>query len=442
MPNALELHIEYRAPSELKPNPENPRLHSRRQIDQICRSISEFGFLVPVLIDDYGTLIAGHARALAARKIGLANVPTLRMSHLSDEQKIAFAIAENKLTENAKWDERLLAQQLKILAESDISFDAGITGFEPAEIDLLIEGLECSGTDQHDAADDLPVIHSSPVSRLGDLWLLDRHRLFCGNALEDGTYDTLMQGDRADMVFTDPPYNVPIDGHASGLGAVRHREFPMASGELDQEAFTSFLRSFLARAVAYAKKGAVFDVCMDWRHVLELTQASRAAGLGTLNIAVWVKTNAGMGSFYRSQHELVFILKAGPGPHQNNVELGRHGRNRTNVWTYSGATGFGRTSDEGNLLALHPTVKPVRLVADAILDCSKRRQIILDPFLGSGTTLIAADRVGRRCFGIELDALYVDTAIRRWQKFTGGQASLADDGRCFDEVEAGGRATS
>lgn len=440
MSNILDLDIEYRSPSELKPDPTNAKSHPRRQIEQICRSISEFGFLVPVATDDSGTLIYGHARTLAAKKLGLPRIPTVRISHLTPEQKLAFSIAENRLTENGEWDERLLAEQLKILVDSDISFGAEITGIEPAQIDLLIEGLDGGDVHAPDSADKVPDLEPHAVSRLGDVWLLDRHRLLCGSALSEGDYAALMSGDCADMIFTDPPYNVPIQGHVSGLGAVRHREFAMASGELDEQAFISFLQTFLGLAVAQARRGAICDVCMDWRHVVEIALASRAVGLTIINMAVWVKTNAGMGSLYRSQHELIFILKWGKDRHQNNVELGRHGRNRTNVWTYPGANGFDRSSDEGNLLALHPTVKPVRLVADAILDCSKRGQIVLDPFLGSGSTLMAAQRVGRRCRGIEIDPLYVDATIRRWQKFTGGQAKLAGSERSFDEVEISRRA--
>jgi DNA modification methylase len=440
MPTSQELCIEHRSPSELNPNSANAKVHSRRQIEQICRSISEFGFLVPVATDDRGTLIYGHARTLAAKKLGLERIPTVRISHLTEAQKLAFSIAENKLTENAEWDERLLAEQLKILAESDISFGAEITGFEAAEIDLLIEGLDGGDAPAPDPADKVPDLECDAVSRPGDLWILDRHRLLCGSALAEHDYATLMTGDRADMIFTDPPYNVPIQGHVSGLGAIQHREFAMASGELDEIGFISLLQTFLVLAVAWTRPGAICDICMDWRHVLELATASRAAGLSTLNIAVWVKTNAGMGSLYRSQHELIFILKSGASRHQNNVELGRHGRNRTNVWTYPGATGFERTGEESNLLALHPTVKPVRLIGDAILDCSKRGQIILDPFSGSGSTLMAAQRVGWRCYGIEIDPLYVDTAIRRWQNFTGDCARLAGSAQCFDEVEISRRA--
>jgi DNA modification methylase len=434
-----ELCIEYRSPSELKSNPNNSKVHRRRQIEQISRSMSAFGFLTPVVIDDSDTLICGHARTLAARKLGFQQIPTVRIAHLTAEQKLAFAIAENKLTENAEWDERLLAEQLKILTDSEISFGAEITGFEPAQIDLLIEGLDDGDKREPDPADEVPDLELKAVSRPGDLWTLDRHRLLCGTALGERDYVSLMRGDRADMVFTDPPYNVPIQGHVSGLGAIKHREFAMARGELDECGFISFLQTFLGLAVAHVRPGTICDVCMDWRHVLELTLASRAIGLTTINMAVWVKTNAGMGSLYRSQHELIFILKSGTSPHQNNVELGRYGRNRTNVWTYPGANGFDRASDECNLLTLHPTVKPVRLIADAILDCSKRGQIILDPFAGSGSTMMAAQRVGRRSYGIEIDPLYVDAAVRRWQKFTGERAKLASSGQHFDEIEIGRR---
>ena len=435
MQNFSSLEIQYRDPSELQPNPENPRRHSQRQIKQICRSIAEFGFLVPVLVDDGGTLIAGHARVLAAGRLGLTRIPTVKVSHLSAIQKTAFTIAENKLNENAEWNHKLLGEQLKLLAESNITCDgAEITGFAPAEIDLLIEELEIPNSDQRDAADEVPEISSQAVSRVGDLWILGRHRLLCGSALEERSYQKLLEDDRAAMIFADPPFNVRIRGHVSGLGKICHREFAMASGELDQPAFIEFLTCFLTHSVRFSKSGTVFDVCIDWRHVLELTQASHAAGLSMLNIAVWVKSNPGMGSLYRSQYELVFVMKVGDGSHKNNIQLGKYGRGRSNVWNYPSAVTFSRTSDEGNLLKLHPTVKPVRLVADAILDCSSRNDVILDPFLGSGTTLVAAQRVGRRCYGIELDPLYVDTAVRRWQTFTGQQAILTDGNCCFESV--------
>ena len=273
-----------------------------------------------------------------------------------------------------------------------------------------------------------------PLTKYGDLWVLDRHRLLCGSALETPAFAALMGEEQAAVGFTDPPYNVPIEGHASGLGATHHRPFPMASGEMDSSEFTAFLSEAFRNLAAFSIAGSIHFVCMDWRHIEELLAAGRAAYGELKNLCVWVKDNAGMGSLYRSQHELVFVFKHGHNGHRNNVQLGRFGRNRSNIWRYPGANSFARCGEEGNLLALHPTVKPVAMVADAILDCSARGDIVLDAFLGSGTTLIAAERTGRRCHGMELDPAYVDTSVRRWQKLTGGSARHAASGRSFDDL--------
>ena len=239
---------------------------------------------------------------------------------------------------------------------------------------------------------------------------------------------------RAQMVFTDFPYNVQIPGHASGKGRTQHRDFAMASGEMDVFEFTSFLMRSCALMAKYTADGSIHFLCMDWRHVGELLEAGRLAYTELKNICVWVKDNGGMGSLYRSKHEFVFVFKSGTAAHRNNVQLGRYGRNRTNVWLYPCANTFSRQSDEGYLAALHPTVKPVAMVADAMLDCSARGDLVLDPFLGSGTTLIAAERVGRSCYGMEIDPLYADTIVRRWQAFTGDHAVHAVTGKRFDDL--------
>jgi DNA modification methylase len=244
-----------------------------------------------------------------------------------------------------------------------------------------------------------------------------------------------MGGERATMVFTDPPYNVRIDGHATGLGAVHHREFQMGAGEMTEGQFTDFLITVCDFLVRHSISGSIHFVCMDWRHTRELLTATRSVFTELKNVCVWTKDNAGMGSLYRSQHELVFVFKSGTDPHANNIQLGKFGRYRTNVWKYPGANSFSRSTDEGNLLEIHPTVKPVAMVADAMLDCSSRGEVVLDPFLGSGTSVIAAERTGRICFGMEIDPLYVDTSIRRWQKFTGLVAVDVDSGRSFAELE-------
>ena len=303
------------------------------------------------------------------------------------------------------------------------------------EIDLRIAALGELPLQDEDPADVLPEVAAGPpVSKPGDLWLLGRNRLLCGSALDTAAFTALMRQERATMVFADPPYNVEIDGHASGLGAIHHRPFPMASGEMDKAEFTAFLAQACRNLPAFSAAGSLHYICMDWRHLDELLAAGADAYGELKNICVWVKANAGMGSLYRSQHELVLVFKQHGGAHRNNVQLGQFGRNRSNVWQYPGANSFSRAGAEGNLLALHPTVKPVAMVADAILDCSARGDIVLDAFLGSGTTVIAAERTGRRCRALELDPAYVDTAIRRWQVLTGEKAYKASNGCRFDDL--------
>jgi DNA modification methylase len=368
----------------------------------------------------------------------MLDVPIIRVGHLTEPEKRAFRIADNRLAEHSKWNDRLLAETLKELAALDLDFDLEVTGFSTTDIDLRIEGLSLAADDKPDPADKLPApTNEPPVTVSGDLWQLGQHRLLCGNAVELRTCEHLMLGAEAGLAFIDPPFNVRIEGHASGLGAHHHREFAMASGEMDEAQYTFFLTLVLTALARNSVGGAVLFCCIDWRHLSELLVAGKSSGLELKNICVWVKHNAGMGSLYRSQHENVAVFKSGCGRHRNNIELGRHGRHRSNVWSYPAINNFGRATDEGHLLALHPTVKPVRLVADAILDCSARGDIVLDTFLGSGTTLIAAERTGRRCYGMEIDPLYVDTSIRRWQAYTGEAAIHGLSGKCFDEIAAG-----
>jgi DNA modification methylase len=435
MPN-FDLTVVYRRIEALKPDPANPRLHSKKQIRQIAHSIETFGFNVPVLVDAELKVIAGHGRLLAYGELGWTEVPTLCLDHLTPAQARAFMIADNRLTEIASWDDKLLAQQLKDLSLLGLDFSIEVTGFEIGEIDLRIAALEDmpeqADDDPADAVPELPM--RPPLSKIGDVWLLGRHRVMCGNALDAAAFAALMGEERAAVVFSDAPYNVAIDGHASGLGAIHHRPFPMASGEMDKEAFTAFLSQACRNLAAFSADGSLHYLCMDWRHLDELLAAGRDAYGELKNLCVWVKDNAGMGSLYRSQHELVFVFKQGRGSHRNNVQLGQFGRNRSNVWRYPGVNSFARCGEEGNLLALHPTVKPVAMVADAILDCSARGDIVLDAFLGSGTTVIAAERTGRRCFGLELDPGYMDTIVLRWQALTGETACHAVSGGSFDDL--------
>src|SRR5262245_14342279 len=425
------MQIEYTPVRELRPHPNNARTHSTKQIRQIAKSIEQFGFCNPVLVDDTKRIIAGHGRVEAAKLLGIDAVPTCQLSHLSEADKRAYVLADNKLAEQAGWDRELLAIELQGLIELDV--DIELTGFEIAEVDLILEeAREASAASGPE--DSVPELPSGPaVSRTGDLWLLGSHRLLCGDARDKAAYDRLLDGAKAEFVFTDPPYNVAIDGHVCGLGRVRHREFAMGCGELSEAEFTAFLKTVFGLLAESSVDGSIHQICMDWRHIGEMLAAGRAVYTELKNLCVWNKTNAGMGSFYRSKHELVFVWKSGTAAHTNNFELGQHGRYRTNVWDYPGVN----TMRQGRLeeLAMHPTVKPVALVADAIKDCSRRGGVVLDPFCGSGTILMAAERTGRKARALEVDPNYVDVAVRRWQAYAGKSAVLFGSGETFEAIE-------
>lgn len=427
----IELEIEYRAVSDLHLDARNPRQHPQRQISQIADSIREFGFVMPVVVNE-NEVVIGHGRVLAAKQLGMARVPVIALRHLSPPQLKALRIADNKLAHNSHWDERLLGESFHELNELELDFDLSITGFDLPEIDLAIQKLDDHLTVATD--DKADALTGVPVCQPGDIWQLDEHRVVCGDATSEAAFDKLMDGGRADLVFADPPYNLPINGPVSGKGRIRHREFAQGAGELSREEFIRFLTVGCGLLARYSRDGAIHYVCMDWRHTDELLTAGREVYSELKNIVVWVKSNGGLGSLYRSQHELVFVFKSGSGPHTNNVALGKHGRNRTNVWHYDSAGTQARKGN--NLLALHPTAKPVELVMDALLDCSNRGEMVLDSFLGSGTSLLAAERTGRLCRGIELDPLYLDTAIRRWQNLTGRDAVRVSDGKLFRGIEA------
>jgi hypothetical protein len=356
--------IQHIAPDKLRPWARNARTHSKKQLRQLMRSIEEFGFTNPVLIDEHMTILAGHGRVAAASALGLKTVPCRLISTMTAAQKRAYVLADNKLALNAGWDEELLAEELGALVEADLDFDVEITGFSIAEIDGLIEGV--APEEPGDPADDILPTEVPARCRPGDIWRLGRHRLICCDALDPEAVRLLMAGERARMVFTDPPYNVPIDGHVGGSGKVKHREFAMAAGEMSVAEFTGFLRTSFQNLTAHSHDGAIHFICMDWRHVGEVMAAGEDVYSNLKNLIIWVKDNGGMGSFYRSRHELVFAFKVGTAPHTNSFELGQHGRYRTNVWQYKGVNTLraGRMAE----LALHPTVKPVQMIADAIKD--------------------------------------------------------------------------
>jgi DNA modification methylase len=425
--------IEYRPTTSLTPARRNARTHSRKQIRQIADSITRFGFTNPILVDGDGAIIAGHGRIAAAKLLGIDQVPVVALGDLSPKERQAYALADNKLALNAGWDQELLALEFQELIEA--GFEVELTGFSLAEVDFTLDAARQQQPGPEDiAADRIVPMAAAAVSRPGDLWRLGTHLLLCGDARDPATYERLMEGREAGLVFTDPPYNVPIDGHVCGLGRVRHREFAMGVGEMAADEFSAFLATTLTAMAGRCRDGAILYVCMDWRHLEELSAAGRRAGLELKNVCVWNKTNGGMGSFYRSKHELVFVYKHGTAPHTNTFGLGDTGRYRTNVWDYPGISSIGAKRAEE--LAMHPTVKPVALVADAIRDCSVRADLVLDPFAGSGTTLIAAQMTGRAARLIEFDPLYCDTIIRRFESFTGKRARHAESGEAFEDVEA------
>lgn len=415
--------------ASLKSNARNARTHSKRQIRQIANSITQFGFVNPIIVDEDNVVIAGHGRLAAAQLLNVTAVPVVAVRGLTDAQKRLLMLADNKIAANAGWDQEKLAIELSALSvELDAEgLEISLSGFEAAEIDMVLDNFSESETVEEVP----PLATQHEVARQKDVWILGSHRLMCANARSADDLDNLMDGRLAAMAFLDPPYNVEVRS-IGGRGQVHHREFAEASGEQSEAEFIAFLRATLENVARVSKDGSLHYVCMDWRHVGELLAAARSVYDAHINTAIWTKTNAGQGTFYRSQHEEILVFRRGAG-HLNNVELGRHGRSRSNVWTYAGANTFraGRMDD----LRAHPTVKPVALVADAIKDCTRRGDVVVDTFCGSGTTILAAERVGRRAFGMEIYPAYVDTAIRRWQGSTKKDALLASTGETFEEVE-------
>jgi hypothetical protein len=411
--------------ADCKPLGRETRGHTPRQVGKLAASLERFGFVLPIVTDGNGRVVAGWGLVLAARRLDLREVPAVCLTDLSDAELRTLRLALNRLAEDAAWDREALSLEFSDILELEPQADLEISGFEMGELDVLLDG---NGVDQED---DLPPVDAAvmPVTRPGDLWVLGEHRLLCGDALHAESYARVLGTARADMMFADPPYNVTVVGHVSGLGKIKHRDFAMASGELSSAQFQAFLRTALGHAANHSIDGAIHYICMDWRHLRELLAAGADVygGNGLLNLCIWNKANAGMGSLYRSKHELIFLFKAGQAPHINNVALGRYGRHRSNVWDYVSQNTL--SGSQKGKLALHPTVKPVAMIADAMRDCSNRGGLILDPFGGAGTTLIASERTGRRARVIEIDPAYVDVSVARWQRLTGGTALHADTGQ-------------
>lgn len=423
------LEIRYLNPTELKLNPKNSRTHSKKQLLKIAQSIEKLGFNNPVLIDAENIIVAGHGRVLAARELGLTEIPTICLSHMSQEQIRAYIIADNKLAEEAGWDNEILKIELDFLMnlEPEIGFDATVTGFDIPQLDLILnpEALESvkeaakadSDTEFLENIIDIP----KRVNK-GELWQLGEHLLYCGNALEEISYEKLLGNEQAQVVFTDPPYNVKIKGNVSKQK--QHEEFEFASGEMKKDEFTEFLRTAMRLQTKFSVDGSIHYQCMDWWHVAEMLEAGSEVYSSLKNICIWDKGTGGMGSLYRSQHEFIFVFKNGTKPHINNVELGVHGRYRTNVWKYKGM--HASNPQAKTLIKLHPTVKPVPMIMDALLDCSSIGGVVLDSFGGSGSTLIAAERTKRKARIIELEPKYCDVILYRWEHLTGKMANLVE----------------
>jgi DNA modification methylase len=406
----------------------NPRKNDA-VVDRMVSCIKEFGFRIPIVAKSDGSVVDGHLRLKAAKKLGMTEVPVVIADDLTETQIKAFRLIANQSANWAEWDDELLKLELEDL--KNLNFDLDLTGFDLSEVERLLRNNDV----QEDDYDEMPPDNESTplVGKLGDLWILGEHRLLCGDATKIEDVKKLMTGKIADMIFCDPPYNVRIDS-IIGLGSVHHDEFQMASGEMSEQEFINFLSLVFKNLVAVSKDGSIHYHCMDWKHIYEIMVAGRNTYTEFKQLCVWNKDNGGMGSFYRSKHELIFVFKNGTAAHTNNFELGQYGRTRTNVWDYSGMNSYSGRDAENELLKMHPTVKPVKLVADAILDCSLHGELILDLFGGSGTTLIACEETDRRCCMMELDPKYVDTIIRRWQKHANQKAILESTKQTFDEV--------
>lgn len=426
-----KLKLTYKLVSELKENQRNPRTHSDKQIKKLEKSLETFGFNVPLVVDKDDVIISGNAVYRAAKNLGLKEVPTIKLEHLTGTKRKAFILAVNKIAEESGWDNTVLKADFEILL--DDHFDLSVTGFETPEIDLIMLDLDNQGEEQNDPEDELP--EESDVqerAKTGDLWQLGNHKMLCGNSLNEKVIKAIMGAFKAQMVFTDPPYNVKVNGNVCESG--KHKEFAMASGEMTEAEFIGFLNTSMTNLVNHTTDGSVHFLCMDWKHAKEMLIAADGLYSELKNICVWDKGSGGMGSLYRSQHEFIFVFKNGTASHINNVELGKHGRYRTNVWKYPGV----RASNPDSLedLKLHPTVKNMTMVADAILDCSKQNDIVLDTFAGSGTTLLAAEKVNRKAYVVEYEPHYCDIILYRWEKLTGKKALLLGNYKEAHDVQA------
>lgn len=426
--NFPQRELNWVSPTSLTLYNRRARRHLKKKLMKLRRAIAEFGWTEPLIVDENGMVLCGAARLTIAIEDGVELVPVVRIDHMSEAQKRAYILASNRLAEEAQWDPALLRQELSGLIE--LGYDVELTGFDAVEIDMAVSFDDGPAEDDNV---DLPDETAKPVSRSGDLWHIAGHRALCGDARDPSSFERLMGEERAQLVFADPPYGCAIAGNVSGHGRVKHQNFLQGAGEQSLPEFAqTLLRPAFRNIAAYSQTAAIAFICTDWRALPHMQDAAEGLFAELKNLIVFAKTNAGMGTFYRSAHELILAYKVSAGKHINNFGLGKR-RHRSNLWTYAGANTFrqGRLED----LAEHSTIKPKKLVADALLDCSKPGGIVLDPFLGSGTTLVACAMTGRVGRGIELDPKYMDVILRRVAEAMGHEP-LLDGLRPFSEVKA------
>jgi hypothetical protein len=423
------LAVQRVAVDALRPSSAPVRRHPKKQLAKIRRSLEVFGQVTPILVTPGGEIIDLELVWQALKLSGATHVDVIVVTDKSPEEIAALRLVLNRTALDAVWDDENLRGVLQNLL--DLNFDLDTTGFEAPEIDHYLN-LDAPKANVEENGSDIPPLGVRAISVPGNIWALGDHRHGCGSATDMAFVNRVLNGRTANVCFVDAPYNLKVDGFITGKGSHRHREFLQGAGELSTDEYFELLRDSLSVLKTCCVPSALVYACIDWRHVLEMTVAGRACDMPLYTICVWTKTNGGMGGIYRNAHEFVCVFRAGADQPLDNVELGRHGRNRTTVWSYPGMSSFGKERDE--LLSSHPTVKPVAMIADVLRDVTKRGQVVLDTFLGSGSTLMAAQETGRICCGVELDPLYVDVTIRRWQNATGRDAVLVDTGEAFNNV--------
>ena len=411
------------------------RKHYQKQLQKIINAIKKFGFTNPILVDKQLRIIAGELRLLAAKKLGLRQIPVIILEDLTPEEADAIRILDNRIAEDGEWNFGNLKEEVEKLMKFDITFED--LGFDTVDYDeiFLIKDSDESKVHNSDKEDESWLdANIPPKVKFGDLWRLGDHFVYCGDSLLAKSFEIIMQGELAQIVITDPPYNCKINGHVCGLGKTKHDEFAMASGEMTETEFAEFISKFMQNLIKFSIDGSLHYLFMDWAGLNTLLTQGKRHYTDLKNIAVWNKLSGGMGLLYRSQNEMIPIFKNGKAKHQNHIQLGKNGRYRTNVWDYPGVRATNPESLE--LLKLHPTVKSVPMLHDILLDSSSKNDIVLDCFGGSGSTLLAAERCKRRARLIEISPRYVDVTIYRWEKETGKTAKLIKN---FTEVQDGNR---